>query len=1000
MNKIFFKNLHKKLYCFIALFLVAALGSGLFLSLSTLPDAVETSLYKYLSSSNLMDVKITSTIGFSTADANAVEQMSSVDAVMPVSTVNALLSVGDKFVQSENGTKATAKVSSINIALAQSNDKGNINRLTIKEGRFPERENECLIDADACKLNGIDIGSTITLSGDGEDIFSSLSLDNFKVVGTVDVPTYLTKNLGSENVGSGKLDALIYIDEDVFSTDNFTELYVRLRNLQDYNYSGNKYFEKIQTFSQEVLSLGADRLETRAELVAAIAREQIEKDRTELDAFTKSFEKELDASKKKLDEILEYAVDGDKLLKDKEAEINNSLDENQQKLLEQKTDFLKVSDKYFADLARYNQDRENFSIDREAYANNFAIANENISLQAEKLEKAKAEVEAYERRILLNQQVIDSYTDPSKLPDFEELLANTDTNGLERDFIKYMQRCARDTSDTKQLARLSLSQQQMEYAAKKVEYDEITVLYNQYKKIVDNYETDTAALIKTENELIERKKKLDERKQKIEEENQDILSGENAITNETLRLRLELAELKIKVDDAKKNKETYEKEYNELKTQGEEKIENLTRSLETNEILVNNADVATWSVSDVRSIRGYDVLSSTVSAVSGVSLALAIIAAVLLVVICVLSMLKFVYSQSYDFEKLLAFGLTKASVVKSYLILYIPIYIFATLCGIVFTTYITPVLVKSVLDIQFAIPTIEMPVPILNMVIIAIVLVILVPVLFAIIFTKTNFVPKKNRKKFNLATSLITTALSFVLVLTSGGFLLGNFISAKAGLAKGQGIIYDAIADFSFPTESADKAIFANSPVKESLFAQKFTVTGTVNYDLFVVENAKDFNKFISADALKNDGVIISKQLAKKLAKKKGDTLETKLPDGTSGKIKISEISDNSAQSVMYISKENFEKTFKQTIVYNCAFLNFTKSKLSVTKIGEQIMKNAVVSKVTSTETIDAELSLNNSISNIILIAVCAIGTVWSALCFVSLFTADIRRKKFTIDTL
>ena len=72
----------------------------------------------------------------------------------------------------------------------------------------------------------------------------------------------------------------------------------------------------------------------------------------------------------------------------------------------------------------------------------------------------------------------------------------------------------------------------------------------------------------------------------------------------------------------------------------------------------------------------------------------------------------------------------------------------------------------------------------------------------------------------------------------------------------------------------------------------------------------------------------------------------------------------------------------------------------SVTKIGEEIMKNAVVSKITSTETIDAELSLNNSISNIILISVCAIGTVWSALCFVSLFTADIRRKKFTIDTL
>ena len=279
----------------------------------------------------------------------------------------------------------------------------------------------------------------------------------------------------------------------------------------------------------------------------------------------------------------------------------------------------------------------------------------------------------------------------------------------------------------------------MKYAVKKVEFDDATALYNQFKKILDNYDADTATLVRTENELVERKKKLDERAKEIEEGNQDILSGENAISNETLRLKVELAELRIKVEDAKKNKEVYEKEYNELKTQGEEKIENLNRSLETNEILVNNADVATWSVSDVRSIRGYDVLDSTVSTVSGVSLALAIIAAVLLAGICILTMLKLVNAENYDFEKLLTFGLTKASVVKSYMILFIPIYIFATLCGVVFTTYITPLLVKSVLDIQFAIPTIEMPVPILNMVIIAVVLVIPVPVLFAIIFTKTLF---------------------------------------------------------------------------------------------------------------------------------------------------------------------------------------------------------------------------------------------------------------------
>ncbi len=1001
MNTIFFKTLHKKLYCFIALFLVAVLGSGLFLSLLSLPESVETSLNSYINSSNLMDVKITSPIGFSGADAAAVENMKEVSAVMPVSTVTAFLAVGNTDIKADNGQQATAKVSSLNVELAESNDKGNINRLELTAGRYPKNDEECVIDTSACDLKGLKIGSKITLVGDGADIFTSLSKNTFTVVGTVNVPTYLTKNLGTETVGSGELNALVYVRDSVFVTDNFTELFVRLKALEKYNYSGNKYFSAIQKFSEKALALGAERLEARAQLVAAIAKEEIERDRKELDAYSASFKKELEASQQKLSEINELADGGDIQIAEKETEIEASISETQKKILARKENFTKLTDEYLDDLAQYNLDRETYSAERNVFVDNFDKANSGLPVLEEKLEKVKAEMAILETKVAINQQVVDSYTDPSKLPDFESLLANIETNGLDRTFIKYMQRCANDTSKT--LGKISLSQQQMDYAAKKIEFSKTSSLYNQYKTIVDNYDKSVADLMKRENELIERQAKLDERKLVIERENQDLLTGENAISNETFALKLELAELKIKIDDAKKNKDIYEKEYTKIETEGNAKIENLTRSLESNEILINNTDVASWDISDVRSIQGYDSLHSTVSTVSAVSKIPAILALILTAVICVVTLLKYAQSEADTHEKLTFIGMTKQSVAMSYLTVYIPISLFSVLSGVAFTTYILPITVKKVLDIQFTIPTIKNSIPVTNTIIAAAVLAIIVPIVFTLIFTNVKFTIPKNKKhstvsalkKRKLATTVIATAMSLVLALSAGELFLSNRIDEIAGLARSEGIIYDAIADLSFPMDKADKSIFAETPVRESLFARRYKVAGTINYELFVVQDAKTFSDFISTNnKLTDDGVIISKRLSKAFDKKVGETLQIKLPDGTTGKFKIIGLSDNSVQSIMYITEKRYEKDFKMEVTYNCAFLTFNKSKLKVEKINEEIMKNAAVSKVTSTKAIDTELSLNNSISNTILLSSCVISILWSVLCFTAMATADIKKKR------
>jgi len=137
-----------------------------------------------------------------------------------------------------------------------------------------------------------------------------------------------------------------------------------------------------------------------------------------------------------------------------------------------------------------------------------------------------------------------------------------------------MERCAADTSKT--LGKLSLSQQQIEYATKKIEFRKVSAVYNECKAVVDSYAATSAELIKQENDLIERQKDLDARKDFIEKENEDILTGEAAISNETFKLKLELEELKIKISDAIENKAAFQAEHSKLETEGNAKIETST----------------------------------------------------------------------------------------------------------------------------------------------------------------------------------------------------------------------------------------------------------------------------------------------------------------------------------------------------------------------------------------------------------------------------------------
>ena len=72
------------------------------------------------------------------------------------------------------------------------------------------------------------IGSTITIESDREDLNSSMETTEFKIVGIVESPYYISFERGNSLVGSGKVGAFILVPDTAFKTDYYTDLYIKV----------------------------------------------------------------------------------------------------------------------------------------------------------------------------------------------------------------------------------------------------------------------------------------------------------------------------------------------------------------------------------------------------------------------------------------------------------------------------------------------------------------------------------------------------------------------------------------------------------------------------------------------------------------------------------------------------------------------------------------------------------------------------------------------------
>ncbi|MDR0197369.1 MAG: hypothetical protein LBI36_04040 [Oscillospiraceae bacterium] len=294
MNKTVIKNAVREIKAsfarYLSIFAIMALGVGFFTGITASPDDMRRSAENYYNRLELSDFRIVSTFGFDGDDVAALESLGYGGKIYPSY-------FSDLILQKEDG-ESVVRVMSI------PDGDSSLNKIEIIEGRLPEKADECMVDGREYTDTAV-IGEEITLiHGDSDgDIGEFLKNDVFTVTGVCRTPLYPNDDArGYTVVGNGQIQFAVFIPADNFKYEFYTEVYLRLDELREFNGYSDGYKAAAERIEETLEEAGRRRSAERLNGITAQAEEEIKKAESELNDAKEKATAELSDAKKRLDD--------------------------------------------------------------------------------------------------------------------------------------------------------------------------------------------------------------------------------------------------------------------------------------------------------------------------------------------------------------------------------------------------------------------------------------------------------------------------------------------------------------------------------------------------------------------------------------------------------------------------------------------------------------------------------------------------------------------------
>lgn len=241
MGKNLRQSIRKSFGRYVAIALIIALGSGLFVGLRVTKSDMVATGQQFTDSQNMFDLRLITSYGWGREQLEEVSRLEGLEDVEGLFYADLIASIGT---QEAAVYRFYTITETVDVPM-------------LLEGRMPEKPGECL--ADGFHHGKSIIGTTVTVSDTNEEsALDELNTTTFTVVGTVGTPLYMDSTRGSTSVGSGSISNYFLVPHGAFDVDYYTEIHATIPG--SYSVYSKRY--------NDAMSNAADQLEPLLEPLA------------------------------------------------------------------------------------------------------------------------------------------------------------------------------------------------------------------------------------------------------------------------------------------------------------------------------------------------------------------------------------------------------------------------------------------------------------------------------------------------------------------------------------------------------------------------------------------------------------------------------------------------------------------------------------------------------------------------------------------------------------
>lgn len=1008
---------------FISIMAIIALGVGFFSGIKATVPSMYNLARTYCNEQNLMDYRLVSTVGFDEDDIKAIRETDGISGVMPSYFCDVMMSADD------GGDIVHL------MALPKAyKDNDVMNSLVVKDGRLPQNKNEIAVENSVISGVKYKVGDTIRFdktAGD-TDVTSEINSLEYKVVGVVQSPLYISYQRGSTSIGDGKIAQYMYIPEENFAFERYTELYVKA-----------DFSDKYPAFSEEYDSNSAKIAEnlqkTAEEREEAFNVEVIEKAHQDLQDAEDEYNKEKEKADTEFDNAKQELDDSEKTYQEKTSEAQSELDNAK---------------------VQIENGRTELSQSKEEYNTKIAAAEAELAQNESELEKAKEEYNAskeqFNSEISSAQAKIDSgYEEYNSA--YEDFKTNSEPQLLSaiefaQAAVDALNEAASKTTDPAQLEIINKMLVQANAALEKINITYNTALdeLNNSKEQLDSAQSElNEKKALGEAELNDAESKIEQGEIAISQARSELEAAKNEGYNKLVQAESELdsaqskydegvAELDSQKADGRKKLDDAQKEYNDKKSEADKKFSDAKADIESAREKTEDLKYPEWYVFDRDDNPGFSTFSQNADRLDAVASVFPVFFLLVAVLVCVTTMTRLIEEKRTEIGTFKALGYSNLSIIMKFVIYSVIAGLLGSVLGTALGVFSLPFIIYNAYKIMYYIGDITLVLDVPSIVL-GIAAAMLCTTVVSVVVCMRSLshkpaeamrpkAPKPGKRilleriaplwnhmgftvkltarnlfryKSRLCMTVIGVAGCTALIVAAFG-LLNSFDP----LTKDQ---YETIYKYNtvvVPKESGTESELKyltdemknNSNVSEYMLA--IQEEAEVEFDgnrkddgtyLSVVQSPENMDSIISLHTrkgkkeleLSDSGVLISEKLSDEMGIKKGDTIKLYSDSGTSD-VKVEGIFEQYIYNYIYMSPTLYKTLYNKDVKYNMLDVKLSDCSTSAeNEFSTRYLKDDRIAAVTfiNTSLNDFKNMLNSLNMVVAVMIICA-----AALAFVVLY--------------